>query len=181
METILTFLGFTTLESTVWNVIAYGFVVLLIVATLREKHRYEFFAAGATALAVYSGLFLHNTLFTTLQIVVMISALLQVYKVSPKKSRVTLSLLTLCALIFLFLSGNLETRLDILGALGLSGIAFGIVMLPRQSAFIVMALGGGFLTWYAFVIPVWAFFILNMFYTGANILQWNALRNAAPD
>lgn len=176
MESALEFLGFTDPWSTLWNLVAYGFVALLIFATLREKYRYEFLGIGAMMLASYSYVFLHNTLFTTLQIVIMISALLQSYSVSPNNQKITLSLITVCAVLFLLLSGNLKTYLDTLGLFGLWGIAFGIIMLPRLGAFLVMAVGGFALVLYALALSIWPFLVLNVFYTLANVWQWSTLK-----
>lgn len=177
MEAVLNFLGFTTPEGIVWNSLAYGAILAIIYAVLHEKGRYWVFAVAGATLAFYSHFFLQSILFTTLQIVVTISALLQALKVSVFSQKVSLTLLTLGALLFLFIEGYLSTILNILGALGFLGVALGIIMLPRLSAFPLMALGGLMLVLYAFATNAWAFFILNIFYTAANIWQWITIKD----
>lgn len=179
MEALLEFLGFTTLEGIIWNSVAYISVLAIVYAVLFEKGRFVVFAIAGALLALYSHFFFHSVLFTTLQVVVSISAILQVLKVDAFSQKVLLAFITFYAFVFLFTQGELNTALNMVGAFGFLGIAVGIIMLPRVHAFLVMALGGGALIVYAFALSAWPFFVLNVFYTMANVWQWSTLKERA--
>ena len=180
METILSILGFTTLESTLWNLGSYVAVVGLIIALFIEKNdrlRISlFFMFGGVVLGFYAAFFLHDVLFTTLQVIVGGSALFRLLKFEPRTARTSLGLLTVGAIIFLALSGNLNNVLNIVGTLGFLSIAAGIILLPWYVAFPIMAAGGGFLVGYAWETAAWVFFILNIAFVFSNIIQWYRLK-----
>ena len=183
MQILAEFFGFATLTSGLWNAAAYAAFIGIIVGVLYERYRNTLFAIGAATLALYAGVFLQNSLFTALQMLVFISALLQWTKVSKRKEgrykdvpMVTLTVLAIVAGFFLLVSGAIVDVWALVGSFGLLGIAFGLAMLPRQNGFLVMAVGGVLLVFYAFAVEVWVFFFLNIFFALANSHKWNQLR-----
>jgi len=175
VETVFSVLGFTTLEGVIWNSVAYAAVLAIIAALFLEKYdtlRYTIFAISGVVLVAYSHFSLHDVLFTILQTVITISALFQLLKFKPWSARVSLGLLTFIAIILLVFNGNLNSTLSAVGAVGFIGIAAGVVLLPLRAAFIVMAVGGAFLIGYAWETAAWVFFILNIVFVIANLIQW---------
>ncbi len=178
METVLAFLGFTMFTGGVWNAIAYSAACAAIYATVYERGRYPVFAVAGFTLALYSYFFLHNTLFTTLQLALTVSALFQVCNIKPRTAKVLFGVVVAVALAFLFMGENITTLLDVFGILGLLGIAAGIISLPKPGAFFTMALSGGVLVVYAFLTGAWVFVALNFFFALANLWKWKKAADA---
>ncbi|TSC64853.1 MAG: hypothetical protein G01um101491_136, partial [Parcubacteria group bacterium Gr01-1014_91] len=105
-----------------------------------------------------------------------VSGVLQLCHTGRKASVVVMSALTIIALIFLVLGGALQSVAMTVGIGGLLGIAFGIVLLPRGNAFVLMTLGGVLLVGYALVVGAWVFFWLNIFFVFANIKEFFTAR-----
>lgn len=172
MQTLIQFLGFMTLTSSIWNIAAYIAFIGIIIGVSSERDRNLLFTVGAFVLALYASIFLNNQLFATLQIVVMISGFLQLFKFSKRFSIGLLILFTAASYLNLALNGTISDIWSFIGSLGLLGIAFGLIILPKRFGFLVMALGGAFLTIYAFTVFAWVFFLLNIFFAIVNIKTW---------
>jgi len=101
--------------------------------------------------------------------------LLNVKKVTPAV------MIILSAIIFtaLLVTGQLSGLGYWIGALGLWGIALGFTQLPRRRAFTIMAIGGLLIIVYALIFKVWVFFILNIFFFGANLLEFRRYKEEA--
>lgn len=177
MQTITEFLGFTTLAGSIWNAISYAAFIGIIIGISWERGRNALFTFGASALALYAGFFLHDILFTTLQILITISALMQWTKVSGYFAGIAMTVLTVAAYLFLISRGAIADIWSLAGSLGLLGIAFGILVLNSNSGrkrygFLIMAAGGTLLVLYALHVKAWVFFFLNIFFAIANIRGW---------
>ena len=171
MMSVSAMLGFTTLQSTLWNLAAYAAFVGIIVGVLYERARNILLTVGGGMLACYSAFFLKNTLFPPLQIIVTVSGALQLYRVDRRKTIVTMSALTFATLVVLTFIGALQNAILVVGIGGLLGIALGIMLLPRRSAFALMTTGGILLVAYAWSSGAWVFFWLNIFFALANIKE----------
>lgn len=172
MQTLLEFFGFTTLYGIAWNIIGYLAFIGIIIGVFSERYRNTLITLGAGALAIYSGIFLHNPLFTALQTLIVISGLLQWTKISKQLTVAAMIILTVSAYLFLAWNGTIVDVWSLIGSFGLLGIAFGLITLPRRLGFIFMAIGGALLVVYGFVVEAWVFFFLNIFFVFANIRTW---------
>ena len=172
MQTLIEIFGFTTLENSVWNATAYLAFINIIVGVFWERGRNTLITIGAGTLSLYAGVFLHNYLFTALQVLIVISGILQWIKISQRPAMITMTLLTVATYIFLATNGIINDIWAFTGSLGLLGIAFGLIILPKHYGFIIMAMGGVFLVLYAFNVQAWVFFLLNIFFAIANIYTW---------
>ena len=168
---MLEFLGFVSLESTLWNVVGYGAFIGIIVGVLSEGLRKPLFVIGPILLALYAGLFLHDPLFTSLQILITVSGVLQLANVPRRTSMVVMVIATIVAYLFLIFGGILVDVWAVIGSLGLLGIAFVIIRLPKPDVFLLMAAGGALLVIYGFVVEAWVFFFLNIFFAIANVRE----------
>ena len=172
MQTLIEILGFTTLENGIWNTVSYLAFTSIIIGVFWERGRNILITIGAGALALYAGIFLHNYLFTALQVLIIVSGVLQWLKVSQRPAMITVTFLTIATYVFLAFNGIISNTWAFTGSLGLLGIAFGLIILPKHYGFIIMAIGGVFLVLYAFNVQAWVFFLLNIFFAGANIYTW---------
>lgn len=172
MGLLAEFLGFTSLNSSLWNVISYLAFIMIIVGVFYERYRNWLITMGAIALAIYAAAFLQNTLLTTLQIVITISGVLQLCQVSRNSAMRTMIGCTIAAYLFLIFKNAVADIWSFIGSLGLLGIAFGLTILPKRCGFLIMATGGLLLVAYSFVIGAWVFFFLNIFFFIANIRAW---------
>ena len=152
-----------------WNLVGYGAFVLIIVGVLWEKYRNILLTVGAATLALYAALFLENELFTVLQMMIVTSGLLQLLQCPRKTSAFVISIFAVVACVMLLVHGAIASAYDILGGLGLMGIAFGVAFLPARNAFVLMTGGGVLMVVYAFSASAWVFFFLNIFFAIANI------------
>ncbi len=178
MEQILSFLGFTSTVSILWNILGYAGMILIIIAVLSAKWRNRFFVLGPFFLLIYAWFFLHDPILSGLQLIIIASGvlnLLNVKKVTPAV------MIILSAIIFtaLLVTGQLSGLGYWIGALGLWGIALGFTQLPRRRAFTIMAIGGLLIIVYALIFKVWVFFILNIFFFGANLLEFRRYKEEA--
>lgn len=176
MEALLAMFGFTTPVSTLWNLAAYGGFICIIVGVLYERMRNILIVFGSAVLAFYSALFLKDAVFAALQTLIAVSGVMQIFHCKRKTSTMTMVVLTVVALSLLIFGGALQSIATIVGVLGLLGIAFGIVFLPRRSAFVLMTIGGILLTAYAWTFGAWVFFWLNIFFALANIKEFRSAR-----
>lgn len=157
------------MRDAVWNIVSYSAFIVIIVGVFSEKYRNIFFTLGSAALAAYAAVFLNNPLLTVLQILIVISGILQLLKTSRFMTMLMMSVFTITGYLALFDNGLIGDTWPLVGSFGLLGIAFGIAMLPNRYGFITMASGGVLLTLYAFIVSAWVFFFLNIFFTVANV------------
>ena len=170
MHTLTEFFGFTSPISTFWNLSAYLAFTIIIAGVLSEKYRNLLITYGAGVLALYAGTFLHDPLFMLLQILIVISGILLSIKPLPKNVAVAIMIFsTVAAYLFLIINGSITSVSAFIGSIGLLGIAFGLIALPKRYGFLLMAVGGILLFIYAFYVSAWVFFFLNIFFTLANI------------
>ncbi len=172
MQTLLEFFGFTTLWGIVWNAAGYLAFISIIIGVFSERYRNALITFAAGALALYSGIFLHNPLFTALEILIVISGLLQWTKISKRRAVAIMVMLTGLAYLLLLGGGAITDAWSFVGSLGLLGIAFGLIILPKPFGFVLMAAGGVLLVVYGFAVEAWVFFFLNIFFVFANIRTW---------
>ncbi len=173
MQILLEFLGFTSLTSSLWNAASYLAFIAIIIGVFWERYRNWLITIGAMALAIYAAAFLKNTLLTTLQIVITISGILQLCRVSRNSAMRIMIGCTVAAYFFLIFKNAIADAWSFVGSLGLLGIAFGLTILPKRYGFLVMAAGGLLLVAYSFIINAWVFFFLNIFFFVANLRTWN--------
>lgn len=176
MGLLAEFLGFTSLNSGLWNAVSYLAFIAIIIGVFWERYRNWLITIGAIALAIYAAAFLQNTLLTTLQIVITVSGILQLCRVSRKSAMLTMIGCTIAAYLFLILKNAVADIWSFVGSLGLLGIAFGLTILPKRYGFLVMAAGGLLLVVYSFIIGAWVFFFLNIFFFVANLRTRSIVR-----
>lgn len=175
MSAVLNFFGFVDFASTVWNLFAYGGMVVILFGVKSEKWRPHLMGAGAVILMIFAFAFLKDYILASLQFLIGISALLEIARTGKKVSTsvtLALSLILFLALIF---GGYVPDALRWLGIFGAFGIAFGLVLAPEKSGFISMGLGGALLVIYAPFVGAWVFFFLNLIFTYLNFQQVKAL------
>jgi len=177
MHNILNFLGFTSTHNAIWNSVGYIAFVIIIVGVFSERYRNLFITTGAFVLAVYAKVFLHNALFTVLQSLIVVSGILNWTKIQKKFSVGIMLCITVVAYIFLIVGNHITNVWALIGSVGLLGIAFGLIILPKSLGFIFMAVAGALLVIYAFAVEAWVFFLLNIFFAFANIQTLFKVRN----
>lgn len=173
MQTLIPFFVFTTLESSMWNAAAYVAFIGIIIGVYREKYRNWLITIGAAILALYAGIFLHDPLFTILQSIIVYSSASQLLRHSKRYTTISMIFATIISYALLFKNNEISNIWTFIGSLGLLGIAFGFVILPKRYGFLVMAIGGVFLTIYAYTVSAQVFILLNIFFTAANIQKWH--------
>ncbi len=176
MHTITEFLGFTSPASTLWNAISYLAFLVIIIGVFWERYRNWFVTLGGAALGIYAAAFLQNTVLTTLQAIITISGILQLLKTSRPRAIAIMTALSALAYLYLIASNSIANMWAFIGSLGLLGIAFGLIILPKRCGFLVMAAGGLLLVGYAFAVSAWVFFFLNIFFFAANLHTWKSAR-----
>lgn len=172
------FLGFTNLESTLWNLAAYIAFAAVITGVLYERWINVLYLPAAVALGLYAGMFIGNPVFAALQSVIGVSAFAGLTKFSKKTSNWIVGLAAAGACIYLLQTGALADYWAVLGSLGLLGIAFGLVVLPHRKGFLLMVLAGIFLTGYAYESKAWVFFFLNAFFVVVSFYKWREIKAA---
>ncbi|KKS88385.1 hypothetical protein A2567_00230 [Candidatus Azambacteria bacterium RIFOXYD1_FULL_42_11] len=172
MQTIIQFLGFTTTTGIIWNSLAYIAFIGIIIGVSSEQYRNWLITIGALVLAFYASIFLHDPLFTILQSIVVFSGFSQLLYRPKLYTTLALILATFLSYLFLILNGEIANIWSFIGSLGLLGIAFGLIILPKRFGFLVMAVGGVFLTIYAYTVSAWVFFFLNIFFAIVNVKKW---------
>lgn len=175
MDHALNVLGFTSVSSTLWNLLAYAAFVLIIVGVASERFRNAFTASGALALAAYANFFLHNDVFAILQTLVFLSVVFQMTGLPRESLFVSMLALTVGAYVYLLTSGTIHDVWAFIGSLGLLGIMIGLMALPKRSAFLIMAGGGALLVLYAYTAGAWVFFFLNIVYVCVNMMTWGKI------
>ncbi len=170
MEQILNLLGFTDTLSIVWNVLAYGAMILITIAVVSAKWRNLFFVLGPFILLFYAWLYLHNPLLIGLQFVITTSGILNFLNIKKPAPFVVIGLAVI-VFVALLIFGQISGLWLWFGALGLLGLAFGLTQLPKKMGFIVMMIGGLLIVVYAFAFQVWVFFVLNIVFFVANIFE----------
>lgn len=172
MKMLTEILGFTSFNDGLWNTVSYLAFIMIIVGVFWERCRNWLITTGAVALTIYAAAFLQNTLLATMQVVIIISCIVQLCRVSRNAAMLTMVGGTIAAYLFLIFKNAIADIWSFVGSLGLLGIAFGLTMLPKHYGFLVMAAGGLFLVLYSFVIGAWGFFFLNIFFVTANFRTW---------
>lgn len=166
-------LGFTDIWSTIWNIIAYATAIAVVRAIrLDDQLRNVVMTVCAPILALYAGVFLGNPVFMSLQILIGISGTLVWAKMPPPLPKLLTLLFTAGAYALLFKLGavkfsikSLDDFLIFAGPLGLVCIALALATFPKNSGFLLFAVGGAFLTGYALASKAWVFFILNIIFS----------------
>lgn len=170
MGQILNFLGFTGLSSTLWNLLGYVGMILIIIAVVSPKWQKWFFVLGPLALLFYAWFYLHNPLLIGLEIIITASGILNLRNIKKPAPFIVIAL-AIAVFIALLVKGEISGIWSWFGALGLLGIALGLTQLPRKRGFIIMMAGGLLIAVYAFAFQVWIFFILNIIFFGANLRE----------
>lgn len=169
MQTLIEFFGFTDFTNALWNTVGYLALIIIIIGVFSERYRNILITVGAGVLAYYAGIFLHNPMFATLQALIVFSGLLSITGTPKRPAMFIMIALTAAAYLFLITDGAIVDAWTFMGSLGLLGIAFGLIILPKHYGFILMAVGGTLLVIYAFAVAAWVFFFLNIFFIIANI------------
>lgn len=164
-------LGFTGLASTLWNILAYLGMIVIIVAVVSKKYRNHFFFWGPLALFLYAAFFLHNPLLAGLQLIIAASGLLNLLELK-EYAFLRMGVLTVIIYSILLISGSINGIWCWIGSFGLLGIGLGLTQLPKKRSFIIMSIGGALIVLYSgpWALKIWIWFILNLFFFGANIL-----------
>lgn len=170
MEQIINLLGFTNTAGILWSLLAYLGMILIITAVVFPKWRNQFFVWGPLILLLYAWFYLHDPILTGLQFIITTSGLLNFLNI---KKPAALIIIILAVIVFTILlsGGKLVSLPSWLGALGLLGIALGLTRLPRKEGFIFMAAGALLVVFYAFILQIWVFFILNLIFFAANVWE----------
>jgi len=176
MEQIFNLLGFTDVVSTLWNILAYAGMILITVAVVSTRWRNQFFVWGPIILLLYAWFYLHNPILAGLQLVVTVSGILNLLNAEKRVSFFVFApavIITLAVIVFaaLLTTGQISGLWPWFGALGLLGIALGLTQLPHKRGFGIMALGGLLIVVYAFALQIWVFFVLNMIFFVANLVE----------
>ena len=175
-QTLIEFFGCTTLAGGIWNISAYLAFIGIIIGVFSERYRNLLFTLGPAVLALYAYAFLHNPLFTALQVIIVVSGILQWLKIAKHTAITVIFSATIAAYIFLASINAITDVWGLIGSFGLLGIALGLAVLPWRPGFLVMAGGGALLAVYGFMVSAWVFFFLNIFFAVANILTWRKQR-----
>lgn len=173
MEHVLQILGFTSYYTVLWNCVGYIAFLTIIAGVLIPKPRALLLTLGSGALALYSYVFLESMLFSILQGIVTLSALLQLLKIGQERSKFILKIFAVAAILILIFSGYLQTKIDAAGFIGFLAITLGVVILPDRVAFLRMAVGGMFLVFYAIASNAWVFFVLYAAFFCATLQNYN--------
>jgi len=163
-------LGFTDPFSIVWNIAAYLGMALITAAVLSQKMRKHFFVWGPLILLLYALFYLNNAILTGLQLVVTVSGSLNLLGVK-RTAPYLVAVLTIAVYVVLLIMGELSNVWFWLGSFGLLGIAIGLTQLPKRLGFSIMMAGGMLIVIYAYALEIWVFFILNIVFAAANLME----------
>ncbi len=171
MNEILNFLGFNGWESACWNLLAYLGMIIIIAAVISRKCRDHFFVWGPLALMLYAKFFLHNPLLVGLQLIIVVSGILNLQKIK-KGALPVVGVLTAIVYIVLLATGSINGIWYWIGSFGLLGIGLGLTQLPKKRSFVIMSIGGALIVLYSgpWALKIWIWFILNLVFFGANVL-----------
>lgn len=170
MEQILQTLGFTDPVSTLWNILAYIGMIMIITAVVSQKARNQLFFWGPLSLLFYALFHLHNYFLVGLQLIIAFSGLLNLLKVK-KFAAVLIIAFSLPVYVCLLASHQIIGLWAWIGSLGFWTIALSFVFLPKKSSFALMALGSIFLVVYSLALGIWVYFMLNLVLLVVNILK----------
>ncbi len=166
---MLEILGFTTLESTLWNSVAYVSLIAIVFGITYERFRAPILVFAPFMLALYSGFFLKDQLFTIAQLLITVSGLLGMFRVGRPASAITILCLVALTSVSLLILGVFEDKMAIVGYYGLLGIVFGIMFLPEARGFLILTVGTLLLIAYSYSVGAWVFFTLNFILLFANM------------
>lgn len=168
------FLGFNSVESTIWNVIGYGAFIAVICGVLFQRVRKASLFLGPLALVFYAWLFLHNPLLTVMQVLITFSGFAQLIDWRSRAVARILVTGSLVAVAGLALAGQLAAPISWLGVTGFLCLFFGVfgIMPEKPGWFLVLSLSGVLLAVYSGVIQVWVYVFLNAFFAVANFFTW---------
>lgn len=172
MGHVLAMLGFSTLASGLWNMFAYIAFGAIIYAFQTSRAINPIVFIAGTVLGIYAYAYLGNPLFMILQAIIAGSALLSIMRVGRMILIGILVSATVTAIVWLFGNGYLASAIDVVGAVGLTGIAFGLILLPAALGSLVLAGSGVLLIWFSLASKVWVFFALNIYFAVANGNNW---------
>jgi len=158
----------------IWDAVSYLAFIAIIIGVFSERYRNVLITLGAAVLAMYAWFFLENLLFTILQLLIVVSGVMQLVRLSGRIAVTSMVILTSVAYMHLYISGAITDVWALIGSFGLLGIALGLVILPKHYGFLFMAAGGMLLILYAFDVEAWVFFFLNIFFVVANLRTWLA-------
>ncbi|OGF62008.1 hypothetical protein A2926_01440 [Candidatus Giovannonibacteria bacterium RIFCSPLOWO2_01_FULL_44_40] len=177
---VLNFLGFVDFTSTIWNLVAYAGMVVILFGVKSKNYRPHLIGFGAVILTFFAFLFLRDYILTSLQLLIAISGVLEIFGVNKKVSTTIFSVLSAVLFITLIFGGYVPDALRWLGVFGALGIAFGLIFVPHRLGFVSMALGGALLVIYAPFVGAWVFFFLNLIFTILNLQMVMRLNKEQP-
>ncbi|MDD3101869.1 MAG: hypothetical protein PHE59_01880 [Patescibacteria group bacterium] len=170
MNTILTLLGFTGLVSTIWNILAYFGMAMIIIGVVSAKFRNHFFVWGAIILCLYAWFFLHNSLLVGLEFVVAISGALNLFGVK-RGNLFIVGLTTVIVYTILLLTHSINGIWYWVGSFGLLGCGLGLTQMPKKIGFVIMAIGGFLIIVYSGFLSIWIWFVLNIIFFIASLIE----------
>lgn len=172
MNEILNFLGFNGTINTLWNLLAYVGMIVIIVAVISEKYRNHFFVWGPLSLLLYAWFYFHNPLLSGIQLIITVSGGLNLMKIK-KNAPLIVFVLTLIIYTLLIISGSISGFWSLIGSFGLWAIGMGITQLPKKRSFVIMSIGGVLIVLYSgpWALKIWIWFFLNAFFFGANVIK----------
>ena len=165
---MLEILGFTTMESTIWNTGAYASLIAIMFGITYERFRKQIFVIAPFILMLYSGFFLEDRLLAVSQLLITVSGLLGMFSVNYRTRTLVMLCLVPIASTVLLAMGVLNSMVATVGFFGLLGIVFGVLLIPKPKAFLLLVAGTVLLLFYSFSVSAWVFFVLNIFLLFAN-------------
>jgi len=156
-------LGITTLADWIWNVIAWtaSLSVIVVAAWFKEYFNQVVTVAGS-ALGLYAAFFLHDPLFTTIQIIVATTAIMLWINAARSATTKTLIALTAAAYTLLWAMDLISNTTAFVGSLGLVALAAGLIFLPSFIGWAIMTGACVILSYYSFEVSAWVFLFLNV-------------------
>ena len=164
MTTMLNFFGFVDLPSTIWNLFAYGGMVVILFGVKSKNYRPHLIGSGAVVLMFFAFIFLKDYILAGLQLLISISAVFEIARTSKKVSASVTLVLSAILFLALIFGGYVPDLLRWLGIGGAFGIAFGLTLAPKKSGFATMGAGGALLVIYSPFVGAWVFFFLNLIF-----------------
>lgn len=162
------------LESGIWNALAYGAFGFLIYAFQTGRAIHVTVVLTGIVLGAYA-YFLGNMLFVFLQGLIVASSALQLMHVSRQYTTGLMLFLTAIVVVTLLLEEVIVGVTDVFGAVGLTGIAFGLIVLPARSGSLILTGSSALLALYSFTSGAWVFFFLNIFFMLINGNNWRKM------
>lgn len=174
MEEIFNFLGFTSLTSTLWNLLAYAGMGLAITAVFLKKHpRLQgiLFVAGPFPLFLYAHFFLHNIILSDLQLLITASGVMNLLKFRMRSWIV--GIVTVITFANFLATDSISGIWTFIGSIGFCALGIGLSQLPKKISYVIMCLAGALLVIYSgpWALKIWVWFILNIFFFIANLFE----------